>query len=48
LLLRSRRSQDPAGRQLRQAALACREHFNKRVKERDLTLILDMDPQAVL
>jgi len=48
LLLRSRREQDPAGRRLREAALACREHFLKHVKERDLTLIVDMDPQGVM
>lgn len=48
LLLRSRRDQDAGGRRLREAALACREYFNKSLKERDLSLIIDMDPQGVM
>jgi len=48
ILLKSRREQDPAGRLLRTAALAAREHFQSRIKERDLSLIVDMDPQGVM
>jgi len=48
MLLRTRRTADPGGRLLRQAAEACREHFHKRLKERDVSLILDMDPQGVM
>ncbi len=48
LLLKSRRSEDPGGRLLRQAAEACRDYFHKRLKERDVSLIIDIDPQGVM
>ena len=48
ILLKSRRERDPAGRLLRQAAQAARDYFNTKLKARDLSLIVDVDPQGVM
>ena len=48
LLLRSRREADPGGKALRAAAKRLKAHFERACKARDLSLILDVDPQGVM
>lgn len=48
LLLRSRRENDPGGKALRAAASRLKTHFERKLKARDLSLILDVDPQGVM
>lgn len=47
-LLRAERTSDPSGRKLRQAALACRDQFEQNLRQKGLSLVIDMDPQGVL
>ncbi len=48
ILLKSPRSKDPSGRLLRDLARKARELFEKHHRTRDLSLVVDIDPQSLM
>ena len=48
IVLKSTRRADPSGRALRELARSARAHFESRLSSKDLSLIVDVDPQSLM
>jgi primosomal protein N' (replication factor Y) len=48
IVLKSPRQADPGGRLMRALALKARQHFEARLRSKDLSLVIDVDPQSLM
>lgn len=48
IVLKSPRAADPGGRLMRALALSARQQFDSRLRSKDLSLVIDVDPQSLM